>query len=74
VPPPPPGGRRAPRPPPRGDRPAFQAGGFKPRHEDKPAPEAEEEADKEEEEDDLGIYQVRGVVYLEGKKHEVRGV
>ncbi|EEY61616.1 uncharacterized protein PITG_01944 [Phytophthora infestans T30-4] len=60
-PPPRPGQSNAPPPPPR--RPGQSAG-----RQFRPPVQLEEEP--EDEEDDNGVYAVRGVVYLEGKKHE----
>ncbi|EGZ21261.1 hypothetical protein PHYSODRAFT_497071 [Phytophthora sojae] len=67
APPPPPrrpGQPNAPPPPPR--RPGQSGGQYRP-----PAMQ-EKEPQEEEEEDDKGVYAVRGVVYLEGKKHETQ--
>lgn len=82
-PPPPPRGGRPPPPPSRGpggqgrapggggDRGDGGGGSYSKRAAEE-AP-AEQEEQQEEDEDDIGVYEVRGVVYLEGKKHEVRG-
>ncbi|KAL4164545.1 hypothetical protein KRP22_004410 [Phytophthora ramorum] len=55
----------APTPPPMRNPVASGGGQYRP-------PFEQEEEVEEEEEDDNGVYAVRGVVYLEGKKHETQ--
>ncbi|GMF38178.1 unnamed protein product [Phytophthora fragariaefolia] len=81
APPPPPrrpgqSGANAPLPPP--SRPAQGAGSAPPSHPRNVSssgggqyrPPVAQEEQEEEDEDDKGVYAVRGVVYLEGKKHD----
>ncbi|KAG6611029.1 WW domain-binding protein 4 [Phytophthora cinnamomi] len=82
APPPPPrrpgqSGGNAPPPPP--SRSAQGAGGNAPQRKPPSSgggqyrpPLVQEEEPEEEEEDDKGVYAVRGVVYLEGKKHDAQ--